>query len=194
MKKLLIALLLIPALALSLSAVTMVDGKTFLLTLDTEEEINRLGDDGTKTTFALNTETVNQGAGACDVIPSGEGDETKVAFIITKKDAKAWSKAKTFKFDVYLPKKNKMNPMEFFLGIGDVSGKDFKWIDGVFAPKTMKLNPGWNTIPFELLPKMVKVKSGKKYQVIIVFIGRDEGYVKTPLKEMFIIDGLSVEK
>jgi len=153
------------------------------------EEITGLSNDNTGAKFELATDYVASGKYAIKVIPSGNSEETKMAFQISGNILSKWPEKEALKISVYIKKDAETKPTKFFLGMADVTS-DWQWVDGVFSETKSK--DGWNVIEFKLSPKMREVKADGKYMLYFAFIYEKDGK-KVPIKDPFYVDKIVIE-
>ena len=160
---------------------------TYIWTMDTAEEVAAYDNDNTGATLSWSTEVVCQGSHSLAVTPSGKALETKVAIPLAGDKILLWVGFKTIILNFYLHAGSKPTPSMFFLGMADVSNKEFNWIDGIFAKPTIQ--DGWNQVRYALSPGMRKLDATHQYKIFLAFAAQD-GSVKTPLTDKFYLDGI----
>lgn len=149
------------------------------------KDISTLGDDNTGSAFAVSEEVLSPGGSpTLQVMPSGESEETKLAFPVTGTDLADWAAFGQIALEVYLPEANALNANSFFMGMADVTG-EFAWIGGIFSET--EAQPGWNRIAFAPEPAMRQPEAGADYTLFLSFFFADDAGAKTPLTEPFYL-------
>lgn len=154
------------------------------------ESIEGLDDDHTGATFALTEEYVSYGRHAVEVTPSGEAEETKVAFELSGETLERWVGNDLVLLSLYVMPGTEIKPNSFFLGMADV--KDgWEWVDGTFT--RLEVAEGWNQIDYHLLPMMQELKEDGEFMLYFSFFNEEAG-VKHPLEETFVIGSIKVAR
>src|SRR5690606_18582037 len=105
---------------------------TVLWNFETDEEVAKFDNDNTGAELELDTKTVAEGKAALKVTPNGEAEETKIAAVLDQAKVGAWNASKNLVLKLYMDQG--MNPAIniVFLGIADVTGGNWSWVDGTF--------------------------------------------------------------
>jgi hypothetical protein len=164
---------------------------TSLWTMDTEDEISSFGDDNTGSSFTLDKAHVTQGAAACTVSPSGDAAETKMALDLEGANLENWIEKDTLYLNVFLPAGKGPKPNKFFLGMANVTG-DWAWVDGIFSSTEVK--DGWNKVVYPLSAPMTDINEDGRYKLYFSFFAQNADGSKPPLTDIFVVDGISVDK
>lgn len=153
-------------------------------------DATRLDDDNSGSRFAISEDVLTPaGAPSLQVMPGGEADETKVAYLLSAADLQDWATYTEVVLEVYLPAENVLNPNRFFMGMGDVTG-DWSWVGGVFGGAT-ELVAGWNRITYVPLDPMRAPAEGGRYILYLSFFNEDAGG-KRPLTEPFYLGSITL--
>ncbi|MDI3517302.1 MAG: hypothetical protein PWP09_1368 [Thermotogota bacterium] len=166
--------------------------RLYVFPMETEEELERYGNDNTGAVFELSDRYVSQGLNSMKIKPNGEAIETKVALPLEGEAVEKWIQGNTVKMRVYLPSEMRVLPTMYFLGMADVTA-EWKWVGGVFADAS-NVTTGWNELSFEIAGPMKDLDPAGRYIVYLAFAGFDEKNQKIPLVDAFYIDGIYVEK
>jgi len=149
------------------------------------ESVAELNDDNTGASFSLSDEYVFAGKYSVKVTPSGEADETKLAFQLNGEVLEGWVESDLLKIAVFIPENAETYPDNYFLGMADVTD-GWSWVDGVFS-ETQSLR-GWNVVTFNLSSKMKEVSTTGKYMLYFAFIDFEDGNKKVPIVDTFYVD------
>ncbi|GEM_PF-3715124 len=164
----------------------------YLWTMDTEEELATYDNDRTGAIFKLNSNHFKTGKASVEVVPSGSSDDTNLALPLNGKRLSSWIDSDSVGINVYLPEENYINPDHFFLGMADVTGGGWSWVDGTNWNEN-ELHDGWNKIWYNLPDSMAGLQEDGEYMIFISFSAfmppRKDG-VKVPLYESFYIYGI----
>lgn len=166
-------------------------GRDYLWTMDTSDEVAGYSNDNTGAKFVLNNQIVRQGSSSVEVIPSGQAGEAKLALDLKGPELQAWLGNGELIANVYIPDANQLKPNMFFLGMADVTG-DWTWVDGVFSSTQVK--SGWNEVHYRLSPTMQKLDANRRYKLYFAFAHVKADKSKAPLTESFYLDGMWMEK
>ncbi len=150
------------------------------------ESIEGLDDDHTGAVFSLTDDYVSHGRHSVEVTPTGEAEETKVAFKLSGETLERWIGNDLVLLSLYVMPETEIRPNSFFLGMADVKN-GWEWIDGTFT--MMSTSEGWNQIEYHLLPKMHELDEDGAYMLYYSFFNEEQG-VKHPLEEPFAIGGI----
>ena len=168
------------------------EGPDYLFTMDSDEEVSAYDNDGTGARFDLSGEVYRVGGKSVKVTPSGSADETKLALPLEGSRVQQWLGHDGAAIHVYRPEANRLNPDHFFLGMSDVTGGDWSWVEGTFWDED-ELSEGWNKIRFTLPDEMKQISADGQYTIFFFFITHmppREDNIPLPLYEPFFIDGI----
>jgi len=167
---------------------------TYLWTMDTVEEIQNYGNDRTGAIFKFNDSTYMIGDRSVEVFPSGSADDTKLSLPLNGNRLKNWIGNDKMGFNIYLPDSNFIHPTNFFLGMADITGGNWSWVNGIYWDEA-DLSAGWNQITYSLSDSMKNLNVNGEYTIFIFFTAYmppREDNIKLPLYESFIIDGIKM--
>jgi hypothetical protein len=159
----------------------------YLWEMESEDEISKFSNDNTGAIFKLNSDLVFQGEYSCQVIPSGNAIETKVALDLTGELTVLWNNHSELVINFFIPDDCELT--DFFLGMGD-SNDGWSWVDGVASPQ--KATKGWNEVHYPLSDKMKGIKENGIYNLYIISWATDENGIKIPITKPFYLDGISM--
>lgn len=162
-----------------------------LYSMDKPEEVALLDNDKTGATFKL---AEVGGRKAVQIMPSGKAPETKMAFPLKGEQVKAWAGNNPVQLtvDLFLPEGTKLPPNKFFLGMADVTGGNWSWVDGVWStPDPVSLKVGWNTIVYNTSKAMNRTKAENSYILYFIFFHERDGN-KPPLSEPVYVGEIKV--
>ena len=145
------------------------------------ESIEGLDDDHTGALFGLTNEFVSHGRSTVLVTPSGEAEETKVAFELSGDSLDKWIGNDLVLLSLYIHPETKILPNSFFLGMADVQD-GWEWVDGTFT--RMTVSEGWNEVEYHLLPAMQELNEDGNYMLYFSFFKEETG-AKEPLETPF---------
>jgi hypothetical protein len=157
----------------------------YLWEMESEDEIGKFTNDNTGAVFMLNADIVFQGDFSCQVIPSGNAIETKVALDLTGERTTLWNNHNELVINFYIPEDCELT--DFFLGMAD-SNEGWSWIDGIASPQ--KAVKGWNEVHYPLSPPMKEVIENGFYNLYIICWATDQDGLKIPITKPFYIDGI----
>lgn len=161
--------------------------------MDSPEEIETFGHDGSGATFKLHHENAVSGSASLKVIPSGSSQETKIEIPLYGEKVSQWKGHNTAVIRIYRSASDNLNPDHFHLGIANVTGGSWSWVGGT-AWDESELQPGWNEITFTLPEEMQNLQADYNYSLFLAFSTymppREDG-VRIPLYENFLIDSIS---
>lgn len=169
---------------------------TMLWNFETEDEVEKFDNDSTGATIEYNTEIVAEGKGAIKVTPSGTAGETKIAAVLDKAKINAWNASDNFVLKLYM--EQGMDPViDFvFLGIADITGDSWSWMDGTFYNITAPKMGKWNQCVLDLSekPSMLNLDPKRTYKFYISFYREDAGE-KIPLasSSSFYVDQIYID-
>lgn len=165
---------------------------TYLWTMDTEAELSEYGHDNTGAMFRLSGDVKVLGEYSIKVIPSGSSDQTHFQLPLREERLARWIGRDRVSLTVYLPPENQLNPTDFFLGMADVTGGSWSWVDGTSWDET-ELTDGWNNIVWTLPDEMSNLNPDHEYTLFFMtrdnMVPREDG-IRMPLYEPFYIDGI----
>ncbi len=148
-----------------------------------DKDVAALQNDSSGATFALDdTVMTPSGNASVKVTPSGENDETKVAFSAPGSGFLPWNTRQALELELYIPEGAAVPPTNVFLGLADTSG-DFAWVDGLDSETA--LTTGWNRVRFELTNKMRLLEEGKTYTMYVNSRAVNDQAAKVNLTEPF---------
>ena len=166
----------------------------YLWTMDSAEEIDSFGNDGSGAQFALYEGQAVTGNASLQVIPSGSSEETKIALPLHGEKLDHWKGKETVQLRIYLAENNHLNPDHFFMGMADVTGGEWSWQGGT-TWDVAELKSGWNEITYTLPEDMRNLQEGNEYTLFLAFSSymppRKDG-IRVPLYEYFLIDGIKM--
>lgn len=149
-----------------------------------------MGDDNTGTNFAQSQDILTPGgAASMQIIPSGTGEETKMAFPVSGMNLQDWTTHAQVDLEIYLPTENMHNPTNVFMGMADITG-EWAWVGGVWGE--FQGDAEWTTVTFALDPMMQDLNSSGAYFVYFAFFYADENGNKTPLTESFYLGSITL--
>lgn len=168
---------------------------TVLWNFETDEEVAKFDNDNTGAELELDTKTVAEGKAALKVTPNGEAEETKIAAVLDQAKVGAWNASKNLVLKLYMDQG--MNPAIniVFLGIADVTGGNWSWVDGTFLNIAGAKTGQWNTCVFDLTakPTMLDLDPKRDYKFYFSFYNEDGE--KTPLasSSSFYVDYIYID-
>lgn len=155
-------------------------------------DVTAISDDHSGSSVAITNDVVaGDGDRVLSVTPSGAADETKLELPFTGAALAEWANAAALELTVYLPEANALPPNRFFLGLADVTGGAFTWVDGVFG-EPQPADSGWTTVVFQLSPAMRAPVADHRYRVFLSFFNASDSGAKTPLTEPFYVGGMAL--
>jgi hypothetical protein len=160
-----------------------------------ESESEELGfeeDGGTGAVPEYTEDQALTGSGALKITPNGEAEETKVKAVLPADYYENWQTCSKLVINLYM--EEEMDPVinKIFIGMADVTGGEWSWVEGTLYSLTEATAGAWNTCEIPLPHTMVKIDPIKQYELIFGFFNEESG-TKTPLKDAFFIDDISVE-
>ena len=177
---------------LSISCSPELDRNSYVWEMETDEELEYFGNDGSGASYQLSDDVSFDGTRSVKVIPSGTSNETKIALPIRDERLSMWKGNEQMVMNVYLPAENHLNPTRFFLGMSDVTGGDWDWKGGLFRDDN-DLQDGWNEIVFTLPESMRDLEPDRDYTIFLAFstymVPAEDGIIM-PLYENFYVDGI----
>lgn len=169
---------------------------TILWNFETSEEVEKFDNDGTDATLEYNTAIFAEGNGAIKVTPSGTAPETKIAAELDSAKINAWNQSRNLVLDLYM--EQGMDPAIniVFLGIADVTGGSWSWVDGTFCSIAGSKMGNWNKCILDLSekPTMVNLDPKRTYKFYFGFYNEVEGE-KIPLADSssFFVDQIYID-
>lgn len=162
--------------------------------LSSRKEAASLGHDGSGARFSPNYHIYQHNGASMKVMPSGAAEETKISVRLDHERLQKWIGHKQLTLMIYLPEESSVPPQDLFLGMADVTGGRWNWVDGTHFEQTT-LSDGWNEVTFNLPDTMQELDPDGSYKLFFSFMAYmppvADG-IRLPLHEPFYIDNIQV--
>lgn len=153
--------------------------------------------DNTGAKIEYSTDAVANGDGAVKVTPSGTANETKIAANLDQDKISAWNASKNLVLKLYMDQG--MDPVinGVFVGIAEVTGGSWSWVDGTTVNIAGAKTGKWNTCVIDLTkqPALGDLDPARNSKVYFSFFNTTIGEAKTPLssENSFYVDYIFVD-